>query len=128
MEKEERNDQRIFLLFYLEIYCNESKNFIGSVTDLSPSGMRICCKNPKQVDEVLNCRMTLPSPPMECEDVTFLARVAWCESAFNPNYYDIGTQFLDLKENEQAIINKLIDVTIYDHCWPSENQSFPMEY
>ena len=128
MEKDERTDHRIVLLFYLEIYCNETKNFIGSVMDLSSSGMRLCCRNPVKVDEVLNCRMILPVPPMECQEISFKSKVVWCETAFNPNYYDIGTQFLDLEEHEQKIIDKLIEVTIYDHCWPTEDQTFPMEY
>ncbi|UCE65519.1 MAG: PilZ domain-containing protein [Candidatus Zixiibacteriota bacterium] len=128
MKKDERTDQRIFLLFYLEIYCNETKKFIGSVMDLSSSGMRLCCRNPVKVDEILNCRMILPVPPMECQQISFKSKAVWCETAFNPNYYDIGTQFLDLEEHEQKIIEKLIEVTVYDHCWPTEDQTFPMEY
>jgi c-di-GMP-binding flagellar brake protein YcgR len=128
MQKDERNDERIFLLFYLEIYCNETRKFIGSVMDLSSSGMRLCCRNPVKVDDVLNCRMVLPSPPMDCHEISFPARVVWCETAFNPNYYDIGTQFMDMSEKEQGTIDKLIEVTIYDHCWPGESQCFPMEY
>ena len=72
--------------------------------------------------------MLLPSPPLEDQEISFLARVVWCDKAFNPNYYDIGTEFLDLSEQKQQTIKRLIDVTIYDHCWPSENQCFPMEY
>jgi len=128
MEKDERNNQRIFLLFYLEIYCNETNRFIGNVMDLSSSGMRLCCRNSVNTDDILNCRMILPVPPMTCQEISFKTKVVWCETAFNPNYYDIGTQFLELSEQEQEIINKLIEVTIYDHCWPPENQSFPMEY
>lgn len=126
--KDERNDHRIFLLFYLEIYCCDTDKFMGSVTDLSSSGMRICCKNPLEMGSDLNCKMTLPAPPMDCQDLEFKAEVIWCEKAFNPNYYDIGTQFKDLSQSQQEIIDKLIEVTIYDHCWPSENQCFPMEY
>jgi hypothetical protein len=72
--------------------------------------------------------MILPVPPMECEEISFMTKVVWCDTAFNPNYYDIGTQFLDLAEQEKKMIDKLIEVTIYDHCWSSENQCFPMEY
>jgi hypothetical protein len=128
MEKDERNDQRIFLLFYLEIYCNETQKFIGSVMDLSSSGMRLCCKNPVKVDEVLNCRMILPVPPMTTQEISFKSRVIWCEKAFNPNFYDIGTQFHGLTLKDQEIINKLIEVTTYDHLYPPESQCFPMEY
>jgi c-di-GMP-binding flagellar brake protein YcgR len=126
--KDERNDHRIFLLFYLEIYCCDTEKLMGSVTDLSSSGMRICCKNPLDQDSTLNCRMVLPVPPMDCQELSFKAKVAWCDKAFNPNYYDIGTQFTDITEQQQVIIDKLIEVTIYDHCWPPESQCFPMEY
>ena len=128
MEKDERNDQRIFLLFYLEIYCNETQRFIGSVMDLSPSGMRLCCKNPVKVDEILNCRMVLPMPPMTRQEISFRTRVIWCERAFNPNFYDIGTQFHELAESDLEIIKNLIEVTTYDHYLPPESQCFPMEY
>jgi len=128
MEKDERNKQRIFLLFYLEIYCSKTENFIGNVTDLSSSGMRLCCRNPVKIDDILNCRMVLPSPPMSCQEISFRAKVVWCERAFNPNYYDIGTKSHELTDSEQEIINKLIEVTIYEHCWPPENECFPMEY
>ena len=96
--------------------------------DISNSGMRLCCRNQKKVDEILNCRMIMPSPPMDIQEISFLSKVVWCDTAFNPNYYDIGARFLDLNEKEQEIIDKLIEVTIYDHCWPSEDQCFPMEY
>lgn len=127
-DKDERNDQRIFLLFYLEIYCNETQKFIGSVMDLSSSGMRLCCKNPVETDRILNCRMILPSPPMTQEEVSFKSKVVWCEKAFNPNFYDIGTHFHELTSSEKDIIDKLIEVTTYEHLYPPEGQCLPMEY
>ncbi len=126
--KDERNEERIFLLFYLEVYCRDTSRFLGSVMDISTNGIRLCSGFPVESKKKLNCQMLLPDLPDMIDEISFKTEVIWCEPAFNPNFYDIGFHFSDLSPKEREIIDRIIEITIYDHCWLADNPCSPMEY
>lgn len=64
--------------------------------------------SPLETYMVFQLKMVLPEEIRGNDEILFDARSLWCQRGINPDFYDIGFEFLCISQENAAIIEKLI--------------------
>lgn len=105
---EARALKRRHLVFYLQVFDEDSDRLLGKLVDITTRGMMLLGGEPTEEGRAFRLRMALPSRIAGRETLTFSARSVWCRPDVNPEYHLAGFEFQDLGALEEDIINHLI--------------------
>jgi hypothetical protein len=122
MMKERRRLPRKYLIVYSRVYERNLGMIIGYLGDLSQLGAMIISEQPQTVDSILPVRFDLPDMNLFSSaqlDVT--ARVVHCEPDINPDYFNIGFEFLGLTQDQVDTIEKMMEA----YEFRRENHNYP---
>ncbi len=111
-EKEQKNRRQVdrkYLVFYLRVFDGMSTNVIGHVVNISSKGVMLLSDNPTPVNEEYRLRMRLPSEIIDRGEIIFNATSRWCKPDVNPDFYLTGYQIYDLSSAIRNSILCLID-------------------
>ncbi len=107
--KERRTLDRKYLMVYSRVFDRATGKILGYLSDLSPKGAMIISDDPISENAKLSLRFDLPDPPLFSTDhLNLEARVAWCKPDIDPSFYNLGFEFLEISEQEKAIVEEMI--------------------
>lgn len=101
--------KRRHLIYYLEVYDQESGELLGHLVDITTRGIKLVGKQPLTGKELYRMRMMLPTEYFSEGELRFTARPLWSSNDINPDFFDTGFEAVDLDERAGAIITSLIE-------------------
>jgi len=108
MTSETRALKRRHLVYYLEVYDDETNELLGHLVDLTTSGLKLVSKQGIPVNRLYKLRMLLPEGYFTQKDLHFEARSKWSANDINPDFYDTGFTAPKLETKAQNIILDLV--------------------
>ncbi|HCR69988.1 MAG TPA: hypothetical protein DIW23_00965 [Anaerolineae bacterium] len=107
--KERRKSERKALVAYTQVYDLYGGELIGYLGDLTVQGAMVISDKPMQKDTELTLAIELPElPNIKSTRMTLPARIVWCEQDISPEFHNIGFEFKEVKPEQQAIIESII--------------------
>lgn len=104
-----RTLKRRHLIYYLEVFDEESGELLGHLVDITTRGMKLVSKKAVATDRDYNLRMTLPEGYFREKVIHFQGRALWSGNDVNADFYDTGFEVPDLDKEVRTIIIKLIN-------------------
>lgn len=106
--EEKRCIERIRCYYYLKVYNKESKEDIGSITDISAKGMRLVSENPFQLDTLCHFKIKLPEGYILGDAFDIDAEARWCKRKKNEMFYESGFEFVNAERKGVIYVKTLI--------------------
>ena len=107
--KERRKSERKTLVAYTQVYDLYGGELLGYLGDLTVQGAMTISEKPMQKDTELTLAIELPElPNIKASRMTLPARVVWCEQDISPEFFNIGFEFKEVKPEQKAIIESII--------------------
>lgn len=110
MSQELRSLKRRHLIYYLEVYDDDTGELLGNLVDITTEGLKLVSKKPLEARKAFNMRMHLPEGYFEEKVLHFQARSLWSSNDVNPDFYDTGFTAPDLDSKVKNMIMSLIDL------------------
>ncbi|MBV6396520.1 MAG: hypothetical protein HFACDABA_02118 [Anaerolineales bacterium] len=108
---ERRHLPRKYLIIYSRVFERTLGKLLGYLADLSPEGAMIISEDRLEVDTLMALRFDLPDMnAFDRNSLNLDVRVARCDPDISPGFYNIGFEFQEVKEEQQAIILKMMDM------------------
>jgi len=104
-----RTLKRRHLIYYLEVYDQDTGELLGHLVDLTTRGIKLVSKKPITADRVYHMRMMLPEGYFKEKIIQFEGRSIWGGNDVNPDFYDAGFEVPNLDKKVRKIIIKLIN-------------------
>jgi hypothetical protein len=104
---DKRELKRRHIIYYLRVFDRNSGILIGHVIDITTMGMLVISENPIRVDTEFKFRMDLPTDT-GTSFLDFDAVAIWCHQDVNPDFFDTGFRFMNVKVEDVEIIGRLI--------------------
>ncbi len=102
-------------LIYMAVFNRTHGNFVGSVVDVSISGIRLMSKEALTVHKVYEFKMELPNskPESGTQEFEFDVRCMWCRKDVHSDLYDSGFEFRNIEMGHAQQIRSLIEQFVY---------------
>ena len=108
--EERRKLPRKYLMAFSSVLENNSGMMLGYLCDLTLEGLMVISKMPKDVEGEIELYIDLPdTPKFPQKSLEIQTRIVWCRPDIDPRLYNIGFQFIDLAEDNKAIIEQMIE-------------------
>lgn len=108
--RERRKEARKSLMAYTQVFDLYRVNLLGYLGDLSLKGAMVIGDKPQANDTEMTLAFELPElPGIDAIRMTIPARVVWCEPDVSPEYFNIGFEFKQVKGDQKAIIQAIIE-------------------
>ena len=108
--EERRKLPRKYLMAFSSVYDNASGILLGYLCDLTLDGLMIISKIPKDAENEIELYIELPeTPQFPKNNLLVQSRIVWCKEDIDPRLYNIGFQFINLPEEDQAIVEQMIE-------------------
>ncbi len=104
-----RTLKRRHLIYYLEVYDEDSGELLGHLVDITTRGIKLVSKQAIPTDREFNMLMTLPEGYFKDYLIHFQGRALWSGNDVNPDFYDTGFEVTNLDKEVRTIIIKLIN-------------------
>lgn len=125
--EDRRKLPRKYLMTFSSVKDNQTGLHLGFLCDLNTEGLMIICKKPIEVDQNMQLYIDLPRDKnFRQKSILLNAKAIWCEEDIDPRLYNTGFQILDLTENEEHVIEKMIDLYEFRRdttTYPPENET-----
>lgn len=108
MFEKRRSEKRKNLIYYLEVFDNESGELAGHVVDITTAGVMIVSESMFELDKIFSLKIMLPFIINEIDSIIFNAECVHCEVSQNKSHFDTGFKYISLDEPFLEIIDKLI--------------------
>ncbi|MEW6427225.1 MAG: PilZ domain-containing protein [Thermodesulfobacteriota bacterium] len=109
MEGDGRTLKRRHLIYYLEVFDEDTGRLLGHLVDITTRGIKLISKEAVPLDRVYRMRMHLPEGYFKECVVHFEGRAVWSGNDVNPDFFDTGFDVPNLDKNVRKIIIKLIN-------------------
>lgn len=109
LDIEARSYKRRHLIYYLEVYDDETGDLLGHLVDLTTEGMMLITKKEVLPDKNFRLGMMLPEEYFKEGILKIEARSMWSRKDVNPDFYAVGFKTYDLDEETSKLITALID-------------------
>lgn len=106
--EEKRSIERIRCYYYLKVYNKDTKEDIGSVTDISAKGMRLVSENPFALNTLYRFNIKLPKGYILGDSFDIDAEVRWCNKNEEDIYYESGFEFVNAERKGVIYVRTLI--------------------
>lgn len=98
MGTENRVLKRRHLIFYLEVYDDQTGELLGHVVDVTTQGMKLVSKNPIPSAKEYRLRMALPEGYFDQPALSFEAKSLWSYNDINPDFFDTGFEIKNVMD------------------------------
>jgi hypothetical protein len=106
---EERAYKRRHLIYYLEVYDDETGELLGHIVDITVKGMRLITKKEIMPGKNFRLGMMLPLEFFQEGILKIEARSMWSRKDINPDFFAAGLKVFDLEESAAKLIANLIE-------------------
>ena len=107
--EEGRSLKRRHLIYYLEVYDQDSGELLGHLVDITTKGCKLVSKRPIEVGKHFNLQMVLPEDYFQTRSIKFKAESLWSSNDINPDFFDTGFKVEDISHEASDIIISLIN-------------------
>ena len=104
-----RQLKRRHLIYYLEVFDQETGKLLGHLVDLTVKGMKLISKEEIAPGQTFSLRMIMPEEYCPEREVHFTATSTWCSEDVNPDFYATGFTTPDLESNTRRLFMILIN-------------------
>lgn len=104
-----RNLKRRHLIYYLEVFDQETGKLLGHLVDLTVKGMKLISKEQIPAGKSFSLRMIMPEEYCPEREVRFAATSTWCSEDVNPDFYATGFTTPDLEDKTRRLFMILIN-------------------
>jgi len=104
-----RNLKRRHLIYYLEVFDQETGRLLGHLVDLTVKGMKLISKEEIPAGHPFSLRMIMPEEYCPEREVLFTATSTWCREDVNPDFYATGFTTPHLEEKTRRLFMILIN-------------------
>ena len=108
MTDEPRTLKRRHLVYYLEVYDDDTNELLGHLVDLTTTGLKLVSKEKIPTNRNYKLRMMLPAGYFSRKDLHFEAESKWSSNDINPDFYDTGFAAPTLETAAQNIIRDMV--------------------
>ena len=108
-DADSRTLKRRHLIYYLEVFDQESGTLLGHLVDINVKGIMLVCKNPLKPETDYLLRMNMPESISITKEICFAGQVAWCKKDVNPDFYAAGFTVSSLDEATRRLFGRLIN-------------------
>ncbi len=91
--EEKRSLKRVEPYYYLRVYDGDTKEYVGSVIDISKKGMKLLSERPFVVESVYHLRLPLPEDSIFGDSMKVEAKTCWCTPLKGSTGYETGFEF-----------------------------------
>jgi hypothetical protein len=105
---ERRRIKRRHLIYYLQVFDNDTDTLIGHLVDITSEGIMLISEDPIPMNKTYNLKMMLPSRMGGRESWIFEAESRWSQKDINPDFYDIGFLLREVDRHSLRVIEDLI--------------------
>ena len=106
---ERRKVRRRNLFYYLEVFEEETKNFVGRLIDITTDGMMLECEEAIEVKKGYRLSMELPNSFLRKSKIIFDAKSVWCKKESDFETYKAGFQLQNLDTKVEKQVNRLVE-------------------
>lgn len=104
-----RQSKRHHLIYYLNVFNNDTNEKLGQLADVSPEGLMVMRTKPFIQDTTYNLRLEHTDPNNHAITLIFTARMAWTKQDINPDYYIAGFEITQIDPQTLNLVTSLID-------------------
>jgi hypothetical protein len=117
---EQRKNERKKLIAFTPVYDCQRNILLGYLGDLSLQGAMLIGKKPLEINKQIILAIGFPeTPQFPARRATIPARVAWCRQEQNPQYFNVGFEFLEIDQENKAAIKAIMDRYRFRYKVPS---------
>jgi len=106
---ERRKVRRRNSFYYLEVFEEETKNFVGRLIDITPDGMMLESEEAIEVKKGYRLSMELPNSFLRKSKIIFDAKSVWCKKESDFETYKAGFQLQNLDTKVEKQVNRLVE-------------------
>ncbi len=106
---ERRKVRRRNSFYYLEVFEEETKNFVGRLIDITADGMMLESEKPIEVKKGYRLSMELPNSFLRKSKIIFDAKSVWCRKEDDFETYKAGFQLQNLDTKVEKQVNRLVE-------------------
>ncbi len=107
---EQRKVERKILTTFTPVYDLHKNNLLGYLGDLTLQGAMLVGTKPVEIDKELTLAIDFhETPEIPATRMLIPARVAWCKHEQHSTYYNTGVQFLELTDQNKAVIVAILE-------------------
>lgn len=104
-----RQLKRRHIIYYLEVFDQNTGKLLGHLVDLTVRGMKLISKDEIPPGQEFSLRMIMPEEFCPERQVVFKGTSSWCSEDVNPDFYATGFNCPDLDENTRHLFMILIN-------------------
>ena len=107
---DKRNLSRKSFSYYMPVVDDNSEKPIGYLTDISPRGFRLDCRQELPVNHTYSLRLDLNDDVADKSSMVVVARNQWCRhDQLDPFVYNIGFQIVSIAPDDAVIFQRMIE-------------------
>jgi len=107
---EKRNLKRRAFSYYMQAVDNNTQKLIGYLSDISPGGFRLDCKQPLPTEQDYQLCIDLTDEVANKPFMVIVARTKWCRlDELDPFVYNIGFQIADIDPEDVEIFKRILE-------------------
>jgi hypothetical protein len=105
--KERRKIYRKPLHYFTHVYDRKTRQLIGYLVDVSPSGGQLVTEKEIPLESLLYLQVDLPAA-FEQKILDITSRVIWCETDPGSDLFNTGVEWVNLEPEVQALFSQMI--------------------
>ncbi|MAT66624.1 MAG: hypothetical protein CMN57_13410 [Gammaproteobacteria bacterium] len=82
---------------------------LGTLLNLSPSGMMIFCEQPLPANAVYQCELELGAAARSSEPLRLGVESLWCQASEQPGAWWAGLRIIDIEPGHSASLERYLD-------------------
>ncbi len=107
---EKRNLKRRAFSYYMQAADNNTQKLIGYLSDISPGGFRLDCKQPLPTEQDYQLRLDLTNEVANKPFMIMAARTKWCRlDELDPFVYNIGFKLVNIAPDDAEIFQRIVE-------------------
>ena len=107
---EKRNLARKSFSYYMQVVDDNEEKTIGYLTDISPRGFRLDCKQALPINHTYSLRMDLTNDVANKPSMVLVARNRWCRpDAVDPFIFNAGFQIVSMDPEDIQILHRIVE-------------------
>ncbi len=112
-----RKETRRKLMAFTPVYDLHPKVLLGYLGDLTLRGALVIGTNLTTINKETTLEINFPSELSNISvlSITIPARIAWCRTDENPQYYNIGIEFTEVTPEQEELFQQILERYHFRH-------------
>jgi hypothetical protein len=107
--EDRRKIKRRYLLYYVRVYDAGSRQLLGNLVDITPTGAMIISESPVTENKDLHLRIELSADVADKAYMDLIVKTIWCHPDIDPSLYNIGFKIVGVSPEDTKIIQNIVE-------------------